>query len=107
MFVLRVEKIIVVLQPSIAAQLIRWFNPHRLRTAGILVSILGSPDRSDILHPHSRLSFGEKFLVCYCTCSSIGDAHLTEDGGGAQGPSEPQCLAGRTLGTWLPYRTSL
>jgi hypothetical protein len=37
----------------------------------------------------------------------IGDAHLTEDGGGAPGPSEPQCLAGRTLGTWLPYRTSL
>ena len=39
--------------------------------------------------------------------SNIGDAHLTEDGGGAQGPSEPQCLARRTLGTWLPYRTSL
>jgi hypothetical protein len=37
----------------------------------------------------------------------IGDAHLTENGGGAQGPSEPECLAGRTIGTWLPYMTSL
>jgi hypothetical protein len=72
-FVLRVEKIIVVLQPSTAAQLIRWFNPHKFRTVGnlgILVSIPSFPDRRDILHPHSRLSFGEQFLVCYRTCSS-------------------------------------
>jgi hypothetical protein len=34
--------------------------------------------------------------------SKIDDAHLTEDGDGAQGPSGPQCLAGRILGTWLP-----
>ena len=32
----------------------------------------------------------------------IDDAHLTEDGDGVQGPSGPQCLAGRILGTWLP-----
>ena len=41
------------------------------------------------------------------TKPTIGDAHLTVDGGGARGPSKPQCLAGRTLGTWLPYRTVL
>jgi hypothetical protein len=41
------------------------------------------------------------------TLKFIGDAHLTKDGGEAQGPPEPQRLARRTLGTWLPYRTSL
>jgi hypothetical protein len=38
-------------------------------------------------------------VLLYTHSSIIGDAHLTEDGGGARGPSEPQCLARRTLGT--------
>lgn len=49
-FFMCTEKIIVVLHQSTYAQLIRWFNPHRFRTASMLVSIPDSPDRSNILH---------------------------------------------------------
>jgi hypothetical protein len=44
----------------------------------------------------------EKSLDLRTYAGTIDDAHLTEDGDGAQGPSGPQCLAGRILGTWLP-----
>jgi hypothetical protein len=66
-FNLNIEKTIVVLQPSSAAQLICWSNPHRFWTAGMLAPIPGSPDRPDILHPHTRLSARGEFLVCYRT----------------------------------------